>query len=145
MRANLANHILVSHTSSSVAVMVRPPLVAPAQGMHKFTLVLYPSILHSEVPASQLKPKVHYTLWSETCSRTQVRGQVRSGLRPVATFLGHKASLGQDSTIMPCLDSSSRSQTGSLCFRPARLMDFRNDQTDTLVALARVFSLRIKI
>jgi len=32
VRANLANHILVSHTTSSVAVMVRPPLVAPAQG-----------------------------------------------------------------------------------------------------------------
>ena len=31
VRANLANHILVSHTTSSVAVMVRPPVVAPAQ------------------------------------------------------------------------------------------------------------------
>jgi len=36
VRANLANHILVSHTTSSVAVMVRPPLVAHAQGMPNF-------------------------------------------------------------------------------------------------------------
>jgi len=38
VRANLANHILVSHTTSSVAVMVCPPVVAPAQGRCIFEL-----------------------------------------------------------------------------------------------------------
>ena len=39
VRASLANHILVSHTTPPVAVMVRPPVVAPAQGMPKFELI----------------------------------------------------------------------------------------------------------
>ena len=41
VRANLANHILVSHTTSSVAVMVRPPIVAPAQGRPRFKFYLH--------------------------------------------------------------------------------------------------------
>jgi len=47
VRANLANHILVSHTTSSVAVMVRPPLVAPAQGIIHACIIILAATLHN--------------------------------------------------------------------------------------------------
>jgi len=76
---------------------------------------------------TQLKPTVHYAIWSaSTCWRTGF-GQVRWCLRQAGDFFGLKnlSRTAIDSAITTCRDSASRFATGSLCSRRASQMDFK--------------------